>query len=101
MNLATSTTSVELPTALYAELAQIAQEEQSDPVQVIAGWVRTVRQRQAWQRGWAELREQVQTHPSQEIQLSGDKEADTEAIVEQMRRTRQEVFDTEYAHLYR
>lgn len=101
MSLATPTTPIELPTALYRELEQIAEEEQSDPIELITSWVHTVRQRQAWQKGWDELRQQVQANPSPHFLLSGDISKDSELIVEQMRRTRQELFDAEYAHLYR
>lgn len=87
---------VEIPATVYAELRAIADERKSDPVQEITTWVRTMRQRQVWQRGWADLRAMVQKRPPSDM-----KGKSTEMLLEQMRRTREEVFEAEYAHLYR
>lgn len=54
-----------------------------------------MRQRQTWRRGWADLRAMVQGSPPSELQGKSDEE-----ILEQMRRTREVVFDAEYGHLY-
>lgn len=87
---------VEIPATVYAELRAIADERKSDPVQEITSWVRSMRQRQVWQQGWSDLRAMVQKRPPSSI-----KGKSTEAILEQVRRTREEVFEAEYAHLYR
>lgn len=55
-----------------------------------------MRYRQTWRRGWADLREMVQGRPPSDLK---DKSADE--ILEKMRRTREEVFDAAYGHLYR
>jgi len=93
--MSTETIALELPVSLYAELEDLANEINRDPVAVIATWIEEARQRREWQHGWAELHSQVQ-------QGGGFREGETEdEIVALTRRARQEIFEAEYAHLYR
>lgn len=55
----TTTVTIQLPAHLYAELQSLAADEQIDPVEVIAKLVAMVRQRRAWLRDLAALREQI------------------------------------------
>ena len=89
------TVTLQLPASLYADLEELANESRRDPVAIIAEWVDEVRQRRQWQQGWADLRAAVQRDggfPSDET---------PEEIVALTRRSRQEIFEAEYAHLYR
>ena len=52
-------------------------------------------QRRAWLHGWAELRSLIEQEGG--LQVGATKEE----IVEKMRQTRYEIFEAEYAHLYR
>lgn len=91
----TETVTLELPASLYADLAELASEAHQDPVAIITEWVEAVRQRRLWQQGWADLRAQVQKDGG----FSPD--VTTEEIVALTRHSREEIFEAEYAHLYR
>jgi len=93
--MSTDTVALQLPASLFAALADLANETHRDPVIMIAGWVEESRQRRQWQQGWADLRAQ--------IQQDGDFQPDATAdeIVAMTRNSRQEIFEAEYAHLYR
>lgn len=89
------TVALEIPASLYAELKELASASKQDPVAIIAEWVDETRQRRQWRQGWAELRGQVQ----EDGKFQPDETAD--AIVALTRRSREEIFEAEYAHLYR
>ena len=89
-----TTVTLQIPTSLYAELQSLGAEEQVNPVQVIARLVETARERRAWLRDLTALREQI--HRDGGLQVGETKEA----VVEKLRKTRREVFEAEYAHLY-
>lgn len=91
----TTTVTIQLPAHLYAELQSLAADEQIDPVEVIAKLVAMVRQRRAWLRDLAALREQIRQNGGLHVGTTKDE------VVEQLRQTRREIFETEYAHLYR
>jgi len=89
------TVTLQLPASLYADLAELASEAHQDPVAIITEWVEEVRQRRLWQQGWENLRAQVQDDGG----VLPDSTA--EEIVALTRRSREEIFEAEYAHLYR
>jgi hypothetical protein len=91
----TTTVTLQLPASLYAELQALATDEQTDLVEVIACLVAMARQRRAWLRDLRALREQI--HQDGGLQVGTTKEQ----VVERLRQTRREIFETEYAHLYR
>jgi len=91
----TETVTLQLPISLYADLAELASETHQDPVAIITEWVEEIRQRRLWQQGWADLRAQVQEDGG----VLPDSTA--EEIVALTRRSREEIFEAEYAHLYR
>ena len=91
----TTTVTLQIPAGLYADLQSLGAEEQTSPVEVIARLVETARQRRAWLREWEELRELIRQDGG--LQIGTTKEE----VVEQMRKTRYEIFEAEYAHLYR
>jgi hypothetical protein len=89
------TTTVELPTELYRKLTALAAEAELDVDDVIARLVEEASQRSGWLRNLRELREQIQANGGLAIGAS------KEAVVAQLRETRESIFDIEYAHLYR
>lgn len=89
------TVSIELPRRLYDDLEYLAEEDQTDPVEVIVRLVALARERQAWRRNLAELREEIRRHGELSVGATKDD------VVERLRQTRRLIFEAEYAHLYR
>lgn len=86
------TMTLELPGVLYADLQALAAEEEGDLVTLLSRWVR---ERQHWLHDLQELRALIRREGG--LAVGNTKEE----VVEQMRKTRQEIFEVEYAHLYR
>jgi len=86
------TVTLELPSSLHTDLQALAAEQDGDLVAMLSLWVR---QRQNWLRELCELRDLIQREGGLAV---GDTK---EKVVEHMRKTRQEIFEAEYAHLYR
>lgn len=93
--MSTGMVTMQVPAPLYADLESLAAEEQVEPVKMFARLVETARQRRAWLRDLDALREQIRQDGGLSVGTS------KEQVVEQMRRTRYEIFEAEYAHLYR
>ena len=91
----TKTMTLELPAPLYAALQSLAEDEQQDLTEVIAGLVESAHQRRAWVRDLAALREQIRQDGGLQVGTTKDQ------VVEQLRQIRHEIFEAEYAHLYR
>jgi len=91
----TPVVTLELPANLYDKLQALAAEEQLEPVEMLTQWAELAYQRRAWLHGWAELRRLIEQKGG--LQVGTTKEA----IVQKMRQTRYEIFEAEYAHLYR
>ncbi len=87
--------SIEIPKNVYIELQSLAQEEQLDLVDMLAQWAKSARQRRTWQQDLQTLRDLIKKEGGLRIGTT------KEEVVEQMRKTRQEIFEAEYAHLYR
>jgi hypothetical protein len=85
----------QLPAQLYADLQSLAADEQTDPVEVIARLVATARQRRAWVQDLTALREEIRREGGLLVGVTKDE------VVERLRQTRREIFEAEYAHLYR
>jgi hypothetical protein len=90
-----SPVTIQLPASLYAELQTLAADEQTDPVEVIRRLVAIANQRHAWRRDLTALRDQIREEGG--LQIGTTKEE----VVERLRQTRREIFEAEYAHLYR
>jgi len=90
-----TTIPVQLSADVYTKLAQLAAEEQVDPAAVVSRLIDTATQQRAWLRSLSALREQIELDGGLYVGAS------REEVVERMRQTRQEIFDAEYAHLYR
>jgi hypothetical protein len=91
----TRTVTLELPDQLYTDLQSLAAENRVGLIEMLTRWATLSRQRRTWLRGWEELGELVRQDEG--LQVATTKEE----IVEQMRKTRHEIFEAEYAHLYR
>jgi len=91
----TATVMVQLPTRLYDDLQSLATAEQTDPVEMIARLVATAQERYAWRRDLTALREQILQDGGLQVGATKDE------VVERLRQTRREIFEAEYAHLYR
>jgi hypothetical protein len=90
-----SPVTIQLPASLYAELQTLAADEQTDPVEVIRRLVAMANQRHAWRRDLTAVRDQIREEGG--LQIGTTKEE----VVERLRQTRREIFEAEYAHLYR
>ncbi len=88
------TTTLELPTKLYTNLESLAENDDQDITALLEQWVKEA-QRQRWIQGWQELRDLIREEGGLDV---GETK---EEIVAHMRKTRQEIFEEEYAHLYR
>ena len=93
--MATNIVKLELPASAYEQLQELAAVEQKDPIEVIAELIDIAHQRQSWLRELEELRDLIREQGG--LQISTNKEE----MIEQLRQTRYEIFEAEYAHLYR
>lgn len=91
----TKTMTLELPASLYADLESLAAEEQQNLVEVLAHLVKAAGRRRAWLSDVRALREQIRLDGGLDVGRT------KEQVVEQLRQTRREIFETQYAHLYR
>lgn len=84
-----------LPSGLYSEIQSLADEEQTDPVTIIARLVEAAREHRVWRKDLATLRQRI-------VEEGGLHAGNTkDQVVEQLRDIRREIFEAEYAHLYR
>jgi hypothetical protein len=93
--MSTHNVTIQLPAELYAEIQSMAAEEQIDPIEVIDRLVTTASQQKAWLRDLNALREQIDQDGG--LHAGSSKED----VIEKLRQTRREIFQAEYAHLYR
>ena len=84
-----------LPAGLSARLQELAAESDTTPTELIATLVEDAFKRRAWLRDLDELHEQVKGVDNRETK------ADQDEFIEQLRTARREIFEAEYAHLYR
>jgi hypothetical protein len=91
----TELVSLQLPASLYEKLQTIATEENTDIAGAIAQFVAVANQQKNWLQNLTALRQQIQAEGG--LQLGDTKEM----IVARLHQTRQEIFEAEYAHLYR
>ena len=89
------TVPLNLPADLYARLQQLASESKTAPADLIARLVEDAFNRRDWLRDLDELRAQINRDDNRET------ETNQEEFIEQLRKARREIFEAEYAHLYR
>ena len=93
--MATDIVTLQLPIGLYDKLQDLAEAEQADPIEVIAHLIAMAHQRQGWLRDLSALRKQIRQDGGLRVGTT------KEEVIEQLRQTRREIFEAEYAHLYR
>ena len=85
-----------LPTDLYQEIITARERQET---RSIAGFIREAVEekvsRMRWQRNLEELRREIREAGG--LELQGSKEE----VIERLRETRRQIFEAEYAHLYR
>ena len=85
-----------LPTDTYQEITAAKERQETSS---ISGFIREAVEEKVtrirWQRALAELRAEIQEAGG--LKLQGNKEE----VIERLRETRRQIFETEYAHLYR
>ncbi|MBC6422358.1 MAG: hypothetical protein GDA43_14080 [Hormoscilla sp. SP5CHS1] len=86
---------LELPANLHEQLQALATAEETDVVSYLEQLVTNAYQRERWLKTLDNLYQLIQARGG--LQL-GDTQ---EEINERLRQTRQEIFEEEYAHLYR
>lgn len=91
----TNSVTLELPETLYHQLETLAQQKDLSPVCLIELWLEIDQQQPSFQQKWTDLRTLIQTQGGLNV---GETK---EEIIEKLRQTRQEIFEEDYAHLYR
>ena len=89
-----TTINLPIPIELYQQLGNLADQEKTDLITLLAKLVNQAEQRQTWLRQLKLLQQQIH-------QAGGLAIAETEAeALQQLRQTRLDIFNAEYAHLY-
>ena len=83
------------PITVYDQLQELAAAEQKDPIEIITALIDIAHQRQSWLRELEELRDLIREQGGLRIGTT------KEEVIEKLRQTRREIFEAEYAHLYR
>ena len=86
---------LELPASMYEQLHELAEAEQKNPIEVIIELIDIAYQQHSWLRELHELQDLIREQGG--LQIGTTKEE----LIEKLRRTRREIFEAEYAHLYR
>ena len=89
------TVTLNIPSGLYAILEELAAESNTTPNDQIVTIIEEALKRKAWLRDLEELQKEI----GQDKNL--DTELDQEELIEKLRKARREIFEAEYAHLYR
>jgi len=91
----TKKVTLELPASIYEQLQELAAVEQKNPIEVITELIDIAYQQHSWLKQLHELQDLIREQGG--LQISTDKEE----MIEKLRQTRREIFEAEYAHLYR
>ncbi len=93
--MASTGVTIELSTELHAELKAMAEEDHTSPADVIQRLVSAASRHRAWLRDVASLRELIERDGGLQVGTTKDE------VVARLRQTRHEIFEAEYANLYR
>ena len=91
----TELVTLQLPARLYEQLQELATQEHTDLVSKLAQLVTDAYQRKTWLQDLTALRQQIKNEGGLRIGETKERE------IAQLHQTRQEIFETEYANLYR
>lgn len=86
---------LELPTHLFQKLQALAEAEHTDPVTVMTRLISLAHQRQEWLQNLETLRHEIRQAGGLSVSAS------RETVIKELRQIRRDIFETEYAHLYR
>lgn len=93
--MSTELVALQVPASLYKKIQMLATEEHTDPIDIITGLITDAYQRRGWLQDIAALRQRIKDEGGSQF------DSTKEQVVAQLRQTRQEFFEVEYAHLYR
>jgi len=91
----TKTVTLQLSANLYNQLRELAAAEEIEPEEVLSHLVSAAYQHRGWLRDLVALREQIRHDGGLQVGLTKAE------VIERLRLTRREIFEAEYAHLYR
>jgi hypothetical protein len=86
---------INLPSRVYDDLLALKTGISQTPVDIITELVKEASQHRAWLQDVAKLRAQIRENGGLQVGTS------EEQIIENLKQTRNEIFDKDYAHLYR
>jgi hypothetical protein len=89
------TMALSLPEKVLLDLKELAAQAETEPWKLVALWVEAARQHHLWQSDLKTIRDEIERDG---ILLAGLTEEET---LNRLRETRREIFEAEYAHLYR
>ncbi len=90
-----SQVTIRLPKQVYDDLLSLQSALLTTPIEIITELVKEARQHHDWLEELAQLRAQIREDGGLPIGANEDE------VIETLRRTRETVFNEEYAHLYR
>ncbi len=86
---------IQIPIAVYNDLQELASIQGMDAVRLLQSLLKVERQRLELKKNWRELKKDAVRTEHAPVTETVDE------LVERLRKTRDEIFETEYAHLYR
>lgn len=90
-----SLVTLRIPTHVYADLQKLVGTQYPTPTDVITHLVSTKLRHQAWLQEVQTLRDQIRADGGLTVSDDDDE------LIEQLRTIRSEIFEQEYAHMYR
>ena len=84
-----------LPEKVLFDLQELAAQAEMEPWKLVAQWVESARRHHLWQTDLKAIRDEIERDGTL---LAGLTEEET---LDRLRQTRREIFEAEYAHLYR
>lgn len=91
----TPTIAINLPRDVFEGIETLAGEAHVSSVEMITTWLKRELEHRQWLNAWQDLRTQIKTDGGLDVGQAPDQ------IIEKTRQTRCEIWDTDYAHLYR
>jgi predicted transcriptional regulator len=85
---------LQIPEGLYERLQALAKNTNTDPISLLHAWVEQTNQQKKWLQDLKNLRQQIEDEGGELLDFTQDE------VIAQLRQTRQEIFESEYAHLY-
>ncbi len=90
-----ATVALNLPRDVFESIEILANEAHMSSVEIVKTWLNRELDHRKWLNDWQDLRTQIKIDGGLEIGLTSDQ------IIEKLRQTRHEIWDADYAYLYR